>query len=499
MKITKSKWKGINMLSIKQSQNLDNAQSIVIFCTKEGKLSYCNDEIKKLYTKLTDSKILSDDKQNLISSFIELNGETRSIVFIVIDEKNKFLNHLIQRSAYLGVKESLKYNPETVAICVFDESTKIQQQKLVEGAIFATYKFNKYHLEQKEETNYTFEFVKKDGMDKEAMHIGEITAYNIFEARNIVNEPANNMTPEILADYVLKNQDKGYTVQIFDENEIQNLKMGAYYGVAKGSDKPPRLIVMKYMGAKESSEVVGLVGKGLTYDSGGYSLKTTDGMKTMKADMGGAASVIAAISTLAQIKAPVNVIAIVAACENLISGHSYKPGDILCSMAGKYIEVDNTDAEGRLTLIDAVTYAIREQKVTSVIDVATLTGAAVAAFGKEIIPVLTNCETLWQSLLESSDASGDKIWRLPADEELGKMNKSEIADLKNSGRGAGTITAGMFIGEFVEDKPWAHLDIAGPAYVDDTKVFCTAGGTGVPTSLLCELVQRYFKNLLQNK
>lgn len=483
------------MITVTHSQVPSNAEAIVIFYNKEGELSFHNNKIDELYSKFHESKVLSDEKDCVISSFIEIDGAMTCIVFSSVGEKKKITNNSIQRASYLGVKESLKYKCKTVAVCLFEKTNLIQQQRMVEGAFFAGYRFEKYHFEPEKEVDWTIEFVQKDGIDNLALTDGQITALNIFSARNIVNEPANNMTPEHLAQYVVENQNKGYTAEIYDAQEIKELKMDAFYSVAQGSDYQPRLIVMKYMGCPESKEIIGLIGKGLTYDSGGYSLKPSDSMRTMKADMGGAASVIATVNILAETKAKVNVVAVVAACENLISGHSYKPGDIICSMAGKYIEIDNTDAEGRLTLIDAITYALRKQNATAIVDVATLTGAAVAALGKEYTAVITNDDNMLKVLHESSEISGDKVWQLPTDENFAKMNKSQIADLKNrGGSSGGTITAGMFIGEFVEAKPWVHLDIAGPAIVDDDKIFCGSGATGVPTTLLCEFTKRYFSS-----
>ncbi len=480
------------MFTIKCSQDLTNTEAVIVFYTKDNNLSYHHSNIDSLFNKFRETKALSDDKYCVLSSYIAIDNYITCIIFVGLGDIEKCTNKIIQRASYLGVKESLKYKINSISICLFENITSSQQQKVVEGALFANYNFDKYHLEQKEKKEFTIELVKTGDLDKKAIEIGKITALNIFEARNIVNEPANNMTPIDLAEYVLQNQNKGYTAEIFDENKIKEFKMNAFYAVAQGSCNPPKLIVMKYNGCPENKEVIGLIGKGLTYDSGGYSLKPSNGMKTMKADMGGAGSVIAAMSTLAQIKASVNVVAIVPACENLISDRAYKPGDIIQSMSGKYIEVDNADAEGRLTIIDAITYAICEHNVTTIIDVATLTGGAVVAFGKEYNITMTNNERLWDLVSQSSDISGDKVWRLPIDENLGKENKSKIADLKNSAGCAGTITAGMFIGEFVEEKPWVHFDIAGPAYVDDDNIFCGSGATGVPTSLLCELIQKYF-------
>ncbi|MGV2643309.1 leucyl aminopeptidase, partial [Clostridium perfringens] len=285
----------------------------------------------------------------------------------------------------------------------------------------------------------------------------------------------NNMYPETLAKEVKNIGSKyGFEVEVFDENQIEELKMESFLSVGKGSDNLPRLIVMRYFGDKDNMDQrLALVGKGLTYDSGGYSLKTNAGMVTMKADMGGAASVIGAISAIAKRNLKINVIAVVAACENLISGHAYKPGDIIGSMAGKTIEILNTDAEGRLTLIDAVTYAIEKEKASEIIDVATLTGAAVVSLGEDVTAVITNKDEFYGELREASYEAGEKVWQMPSFEDYGKLIKSNIADLKNiGGKYAGTITAGLFIGEFVQNKPWLHLDIAGPAFSEKKGDYC---------------------------
>ena len=307
-----------------------------------------------------------------------------------------------------------------------------------------------------------------------------------------MNEPANIIYPETLAKEVESiGKESGFEVEVFGEEEIKSLGMEAFLTVGMGSDKKPKLIVMRYMGDKDSEEITGLVGKGLTYDTGGYSLKPNDSMKDMKSDMGGAAAVIGTISALAKNKVKQNVIAVVAACENAISGGSYKPGDIIGSMAGKTIEVLNTDAEGRLTLADAVTYIVRKEKVTKVIDVATLTGAALVALGETTTAVVSNDDEFYDKLVKASEKTGEHFWRLPGYDEYKKMIKSDVADLKNvGGRLAGTITAGLFVGEFVEDKPWLHLDIAGTAWTaTPVSEYVVKGATGAPVRTLYYLVK----------
>ncbi len=287
-------------------------------------------------------------------------------------------------------------------------------------------------------------------------------------------------------------KEKGFEVEIFDEEQIQALGMKAFYEVGKGSERKPRLIVMRHMGDSESKEIFGLVGKGLTFDTGGYSLKPTASMDTMKSDMAGAAAVIGTMCAIAQNNIKANVVAVVAACENAISGISYKPGDIIGSMAGKTIEVLNTDAEGRLTLVDAVTYIIQKENATRIVDVATLTGAALVALGTTTTAVISNNDEFYDELVGEAAKTGEKFWRLPDYDDYKKLIKSEIADLKNlGGRNAGTITAGLFIGEFIEGKPWLHLDIAGTSWAEGSlNEYAGKGATGVPVMTLYSMIEK---------
>lgn len=313
-------------------------------------------------------------------------------------------------------------------------------------------------------------------------------------ARTLVNEPANTLTPSELAYRAEKfSLENGVEVEILEQKEIEKLKMEAYLAVAKGSDEKPKLIVMRYMNNPNSDEVVALVGKGMTYDSGGYAIKPAGGMVTMHTDMGGSAAVIGAINLLAKREAKVNAIAIVPATENMISGHAYRNGDIISSMSGKSIEVVNTDAEGRLTLADAIWYAHDIEKATRIVDIATLTGAVIAALGEEITGVVSDDELFYNKLEKASKISGDKIWRLPCDNDLAKKNHSKRADIKNSGgRGAGTTTAALFLREFANNVPWTHLDIAGTAYKSATE-FDPEGATGVGVELLADATEIFFE------
>ena len=270
-----------------------------------------------------------------------------------------------------------------------------QVEALVEGLVLGNYTFDKYKSDKKE-IKLANVNLNIDKRFSQAIENGKILAESTIIARDLINEPANVIYPETLASKVIElGREYGFETEVYDKNKIEALKMDAFLSVAKGSDKEPKFIVMRYNGNSESDDKLGLVGKGLTYDSGGYSIKPTTGMVDMKTDMGGAGAVIGAMCAIAKAKLSKNVIAVVAACENLISGHSYKPGDIINSMGGKTIEILNTDAEGRLTLIDAVYYIINNEKVNKVVDIATLTGAAVVALGTTASAVISNNDELF--------------------------------------------------------------------------------------------------------
>jgi leucyl aminopeptidase len=366
----------------------------------------------------------------------------------------------------------------------------------LEGLYLADYNFTKYKSAKKEELDLDINLLgvaeeELTGAEKIHEEIKNLIEA-VFIARNLVNEPANVMTPEVLSQQAkMLGKKYGFDVQVLDKKEIEDLKMEAFLSVAKGSENEPKFIVMRYFGDPGSKQdILGLVGKGLTYDTGGYSIKPTDSMLNMKNDMGGSAAVIGAMCTIAGRKLKINVVTVVAACENMISGGAYKPGDIIGSMAGKSIEIMNTDAEGRLTLADAVYYIVEKEKASRVIDVATLTGAALVALGTTTTAVITNNEDFFKELKSASEKSGEQVWKLPAFDEYKKLIKSDIADLKNTGgRWSGTITAGLFIGEFAQNKPWLHLDIAGTAWTDSDKEYITKGGTGVGVRTLYQLAK----------
>jgi len=311
-------------------------------------------------------------------------------------------------------------------------------------------------------------------------------------ARLMALTPANDMTPTILAERANKmSAEVGLKCEVYGADKIKELKMGAFWSVAQGSDEPPALIVMKYepAGAPEKP-VLGLVGKGFTFDTGGISIKPADGMEKMKYDMAGGATMIAAMRAIALLKPKVKVIGIVCATENMPSGKAQKPGDVQIAMSGKSIEIINTDAEGRLVLADGLHYA-KQLGATHLVDAATLTGAVVVALGYANVGVFANDDAIYERLHKANEEAGEKMWRLPLDDEYKEQIRSNIADIMNTGgRWGGPINAAMFLKEFAEDTPWIHLDIAGPASIDKERGYNARGGTGAGVRLLAEWIRR---------
>src|SRR6266851_6946089 len=323
----------------------------------------------------------------------------------------------------------------------------------------------------------------------EAQVIGESQNFT----RDLVNEPSNRMTPTMLGERAKKvAQEVGLKCEVYGADKIKELKMGAFWSVAQGSDEPPALIVMKYepAGAPEKP-MLGLVGKGITFDTGGISIKPADGMEKMKYDMAGGATMIGAMRAIALLKPNVKVISIVCATENMPSGKAQKPGDVQIAMSGKAIEIVNTDAEGRLVLADGLHYA-RTLGCTHLIDAATLTGACVVALGYVNAGVFANDEDSFQHFTKSLERSGEKFWRLPVEGEYLDQIRSNIGDIMNTGgRWGGASTAAAFLKEFVEDTPWLHLDIAGTAWIEDNKSWIAKGPSGIAVRSLVEWVKSY--------
>ncbi len=324
-----------------------------------------------------------------------------------------------------------------------------------------------------------------------AMQSARIVAESQNFIRDLANEPSNRMTPTILAERAkTMAAEVGLKCEAYGADKIKELKMGAFWGVAQGSDEPPALIVLRYEPEGAAKDVhLGLVGKGVTFDSGGISIKPADGMEKMKYDMAGAATMIGVMRAIALLKPKVNVTAIICATENMPSGKAQKPGDVQIAMSGKSIEIINTDAEGRLILADGLCYA-RQLGCTHLVDAATLTGAVVVALGYVNAGIFASDDQMYERFAKANQQAGEKMWRLPLDDEYKEIIKSNIADMVNSGgRWGGAISAAMFLKEFAEDTPWIHLDIAGTAWMEENKPWIAKGPSGIALRSLVEFVK----------
>jgi leucyl aminopeptidase len=359
-------------------------------------------------------------------------------------------------------------------------------QAVAEGLIVADFESNKYHTEKK--PNREIQNALLAGFDSAAnlngaIERGRVIAESQNFARDLINEPSNRLTPRMLAAKAeAMAKEVGLGVEILDERKITELKMGALLGVAQGSVEPPRVIIVRYIPEtqKAGGPVLGLVGKAVTFDTGGISIKPADNMEKMKYDMGGGATMLGTMRALAYLKPSIPVIAVIPATENMPGGRAQKPGDVQVAMSGKTIEVINTDAEGRLILADGIFYA-KKLGCTHLIDAATLTGAIQVALGTVNVGAFGTPREYLDKFLDSAKAVGEKMWPMPMDEEYDELIKSNIADIRNTGtgKGGGAITAAWFLKEFAEETPWVHLDIAATCWVDEGRPWLAKGPTGV--------------------
>ena len=398
----------------------------------------------------------------------------RKVIVIGFGKKEEFSPNKLREAIAKAVKKAMLIEAKTVAFKLdgveFDYS-----EQFTMGAKIADYKFDKYKSEKKDK-GVKEVFVEAN---EATVHRAEKIADAMAFTRNLANEPAQFATPTELASIAC---DLGLETKIYDKDECEKMGMGAFLAVGRGSSQEPKFIHMKYS-CENPKKKIALVGKGITFDSGGLDIKPASSMLTMKDDMSGAACVLGVMSIIKELAPQVEVHGIIAACENMPGCSAYKPGDILTAKNGKTIEVDNTDAEGRLTLADALCYAC-ELGVDEVIDIATLTGACMVALGSQAAGIMGNDKDMVKALIETAENNGEKYWELPLWEEYAESLKSDIADMKNTGsRWGGAQTAGVFLQKFIKDVKWAHIDIAGVAFLEKPqKELCKgASGAGVRT------------------
>ncbi|MEA3543618.1 MAG: leucyl aminopeptidase [Thermodesulfobacteriota bacterium] len=371
-------------------------------------------------------------------------------------------------------------------------------QAVTEGILLADYRYDRYLPKSKpgqpvllNRVDLLISAEDDTSSANSAVETAEAIGAGVCFARDLVNAPGNLKSPEYLAMQAVAMAERvGMSARLLDRRELERQGFGAMLGVAQGSEQEPYLIVLEYRGGNDADQPIALVGKGVTFDAGGISLKPAEKMDEMKMDMGGAATVLGTMQAAAQMKLPINLVAVVPAVENMPSGTAIRPGDILTSLSGKTIEVLNTDAEGRLILADALTYIGRYQPRV-VIDLATLTGACIVALGHQAAAVLGNHDGLIRQLLKAGERSGERFWQLPLWDEYADLIKSDFADVKNTGgRAAGTITAAAFLQQFANEYKWAHLDIAGMAWAEQGKAGQPKGGTGFGVRALIEYLRR---------
>jgi leucyl aminopeptidase len=459
-----------------------------------------NERLKKACSELLATEDFKG-KLNETSLLYTPNLSAKRLLLVGLGEREKYdLEHL--RQAVGTAAKTLGHLGQLQIACALEtflsEKFTVAEaaQSATEGMILAVYKYTAFKQSQAEDTRqvekvvFLIENATFQKQVKEGVRWGQIVAEAVNFARDLQNHPANWVTPTRLAELAQEMaKEVGLKCVVLNKAEMEKLKMGALLGVARGSQEPPTFIILEHSAGKQNLETIVLVGKGVTFDSGGISIKPSERMEEMKFDMSGGAVVMGAMKAIAQLKMPFHVVGLVPAVENLPSGTSMKPGDILRASSGTTIEIINTDAEGRVILADALTYAKR-YKPKAVIDLATLTGACVVALGPHASGLFSTDSELRDAIKSAAEKAGERVWPFPLWDDYHDDIKSDYADIKNSaGRAGGAITAAAFLSQFAEGYPWAHLDIAGTAWTDKEKAYISKGGTGWGVRLLLQFLK----------
>ncbi|MFV9511550.1 leucyl aminopeptidase [Tepidibacillus sp. LV47] len=430
------------------------------------------------------------------------------VLVIGLGNYDRFDQDKVREVAAIAVKQGIKVKAKQIASVPFGiHHTHIHEHHVThsfaEGALLASYHFEGYGSKKEEQFQVELIQLMADHVSDELVYGIECgTAYGLGTnlARDLVNTPGNLMTPAKMAEKAVEIARRyGMEYEVLGKEELERLEMGGLLAVSQGSDQPPKMIMIKYRGKEQWDDVLGFVGKGITFDSGGISLKPSANMDEMKTDMAGGAAVLGAMEAIGRLRPKVNIVAVIPSCENMPSGKAYKPGDVIRTMSGKTVEVLNTDAEGRLILADGITYA-KKLGATRIIDIATLTGAILVSLGTITTGAFTNDSSFLDDFQKAAKKAGEKIWQLPTFDEYKEQIKSQIADLKNTGgRDAGSITAALFLAAFAEDTPWIHLDIAGTAYTSKESPTTPKGATGVMVRSLVQIAKHYGKHGMKSK
>jgi leucyl aminopeptidase len=474
--------------------------AIVVYCFEDDPLSSGTaaslpQETRSLLAELKESGELKGKAYERTLVHRPAGLAAQKLLVVGAGKKEQFKPFQSGRLAGAAARFLRSRGVHQMAWVAGDATDAAQIESVVEGVLMAEYDADVYRTERNGDYHVDSFVIVGENLDTSAelnaaVQRGRAIAEAANFTRSLVNEPANRMTPSILARQAREMAERmGLEFAELGAEEIAGLKMGAFLAVAQGSAEPPRLLALRYL-PKDAPEspVIGLVGKGITFDSGGISLKSAQHMHEMKTDMAGGATMLGVMQAIARIKPNVRVIAVIPATENMPGGKAYRPGDVITSMSGKTIEVLNTDAEGRLALADSLTYA-RQLGCNVLIDAATLTGAIVVALGNVTTGVFGRHQEWIDRVVASGAETGERMWQMPVDDDYRDLYKSSIADMANTGgRPGGSITAAMFVGEFAEDTPWVHLDIAGTAWSNDEEPWLAKGPTGVPVRTLVHLL-----------
>jgi leucyl aminopeptidase len=462
-----------------------------------GALSAASAAVKTWLTELKSSGEFSGKAAESAVLYNPPGWTAKRLLVVGAGKRDKFDNAALRRTAAATVRTWKQKGIKSVAwILNATEKAASEAAAAIEGAILGNYEVDVHKLNKDSKSLETFQIIaaQKNAGLEQSVERGRILGDAQNFARTLGNEPSNRLTPTVLADQArAMAAEFGLPCEVLDQDRMQQLGMGALLGVAQGSVEPPAFIIVRYTPEKapSTSDHLALIGKGVTFDSGGISIKPAEGMEKMKYDMCGGAAVLGAMRAIAQLKPPIPVTAIVPAVENMVSGRAQRPGDIVKSLDGKTIEVLNTDAEGRLILIDAITYA-RRLGCTHLVDAATLTGAIVVALGHVHIGAFTNNESLMARVMSASQEEGERMCEMPMDDDYKELLKTPFADLANiGGRWGGAISAAWFLKEFADPVPWVHLDIAGVAWLDEAKPFMPKGPTGVCVRTFVKLAESW--------
>jgi leucyl aminopeptidase len=481
-------------------QKLDvDALTVFVWEEEFKNKTFFNPELtKEIKEAAAKEKFSAKEKESLIISSSGLMSAYK-LILVGLGSKEEFDFYKLYEVIAFSIRLAKDIKAARIGLIIdelwFKDYTVAKTTKaIVEAVSLSSYHFLKYKGEKEKEKFRPIEEIwlaispAKVSACEEGRNMGLIVAEAINFARDLVNEPPEYTSPlflSLVAKELAKDSKDKVKVKILEKEEIAKLGMNAFLGVAVGSDKPPKFIHLSYKPTLSKKKII-LIGKGITFDTGGLSLKTYENMETMKLDMSGAAAVLAVFKAIPEVLPKVEVVGLIPACENMPGSKALKPGDILKALDGKTIEILNTDAEGRLTLADTICYAKQKEKSDEIIDLATLTGACMVALGQEVAGLFGNNDKLIENMEKSAKEAGERVWRMPLFRQYKELLKSHIADIKNvqSGKYGGAISAALFLSEFVGKTPWVHLDIAGPAYAEKDSPLTPVGGTGFGVATL---------------